>query len=159
VTVDPKRIIAAVAEYHGVLLDRDDPLLMTSTVLGLHAQDHRDREDRLAERDRQLLAGMQAVLAQVRAEAARSPITEDQIDEIGKRVVWKCHAWANTTLERAHALTLMWIGICFLVFGAACGGAGWYLASRPLSITVDHLQCENVPGGLFCGYFAAMGKQ
>ena len=39
---DPKRVIAAVAERHGVLLDADDPLLMTSTVLprGSGSGDH-----------------------------------------------------------------------------------------------------------------------
>jgi hypothetical protein len=67
--MDEDRIIAEVAKRNGVLLNREDPILQINTMLELHAADHQEREERLAQRDTDLVARLSEVLDQAKAQA------------------------------------------------------------------------------------------
>jgi hypothetical protein len=151
VTADPKRIIAAVAERHGVLLDRDDPLLMMATVMDLHAQDHLEREDRREERDRQLLARMQEVVAEVRTQAARPLLTADEMvvvsGNITRRTLESLDAAVNRLVVQRFRWLLILAAVGLVVACAASAGVAWFVSRGP------DVTCRQINGGIFCGYW------
>ncbi len=118
--MDEERIIAEVAKRNGVLLHRGDPVLQIHTMLDLHTADHQEREERLAQRDADLVARLSQVLEQAKAQAGgqlANTVAAELPRAIKLAVLQRFRWWAV-------------LGGGALVLAVAAGfGAGWWLGS------------------------------
>lgn len=144
--MDEERIIAEVARRNGVLLHRDDPILQIHTMLEMHAADHREREERLAQRD----AAFLAELSQIRQPAA--VFTDGQVDNIGHRLLGSCQMWSRSLVRTSLAKS--WAVMAAVVLGALVIGIGigWWLHMPP-----SELACgDQADGGRICWMYTRL---
>ena len=116
--MDGDRIISEVAKRHGILLDRDDPVLIINTMLELSERDRQEREAALAKRDADMVANLSVVLDRAEKQAggqlASTAAAEmpRAIRQLAARTFWQM-----SLLAAGGGLALLLIGVA----------AGWWL--------------------------------
>jgi hypothetical protein len=125
--MDEERIIAEVAKRNGVLLHRGDPVLQIHTMLDLHTADHQEREERLAQRDADLVVRLSEVLEQAKAQAG-GRLAQTASAELPRAI-------DQLVLQRYRFLFGGML-LAALLVGAGCGY--WYrAATNSVPITAD----------------------
>jgi hypothetical protein len=146
-------IIAEVAKRHGVLLGPDDPVLIEATMLEMHANACRERDDELLALPDEVSLRIAPVLARINAlaaageQAASQPaaaLSPAQIDKLGRQLATRCAAaleWRSTTIFCATLLA-----------GTLAGGIidRFLLAPPP---DLSHLTCGIVADGRSACWF------
>lgn len=100
--MDRDRIIAEVAKRNGVLLTRDDPILLVSTMLELHAAEQ------------------------------SAGFTDKQVEEIGRRLARGCEVWSGGMVQAAIRKHYAIMLAALLAAAAAGGGVSWLAFGMPL---------------------------
>ena len=134
--MDEDRLIAEVAKRNGVLLHRDDPILIINTMLEMHAADQQERD-----------AGIVAALSQIR-QPVPAGFTDGQVNDIGHRLLGACHMWSRNLMR--PSLAKSWAVMAAVVLGAMLVGGvvSWLAFGQPLDT-----QCRDERGGRWCGYW------
>jgi hypothetical protein len=134
--MDQDRVVAEVAKRHGVLLDRDDPILTISTMLEMHEQDRQERDAKIAQRDADLLAALSRVLERAEKDASGQLAATAAAD-------------LPAAIDRLVLEHLRWIVVLVALGAVLIGvlgfGAGWFWRSSKIVDSVNISNCSLAP--------------
>lgn len=140
--MDQDRVIAEVATRNGVLLDRDDAVLVINTMLELHDHDHKARDEEFARRMDAFATRMEQLLEEAKTQAA---------GEIARRAIAELPRHAGQLVRQEHR-KLFWQIAGLLVMAFVAGGtvfAGWqWFYGKPFLVACDATK----PQGSQCWY-------